>query len=419
MLSILALVIGGAVTAVTLFSLTRAKTWWVRIWDFPRLQLALLAIGALVLWMLGAQWLAWPQVAFSLALLAVLIYQGALVWRYTPLAPREVQDSTSTDRTQQLSLVVSNVLQTNRNSDLLLAAVREADPDVVLCAEVDEWWQARLDALCTSHPHVIRCPLPNTYGMLLYSRLELRDKAVDFLVKPDTPSMQAKVILRNGRRVWLNCVHPPPPVPGESAESTERDSELLRVGRRVSEATGPVIVCGDLNDVAWSHTTRLFQKISGLLEPRKGRGFYSTFHARYPGFRAPLDHVFHSDHFRLIRMRRLAYIGSDHFPMHIVLSYEPQAAVEQEGPHADAGDHREASETIGTERPSRQHLVDRSTQLERRRSEKVVLTRLRGVNQIGSFGMRKIILAAIAGFLWKRLRARFSNRRSTAKYPAR
>lgn len=137
MLSILALVIGGAVTAVTLFSLTGAKTWWVRIWDFPRLQLALLAIGALVLWMLGAQWLAWPQVAFSLALLAVLIYQGALVWRYTPLAPREVQDSTSTDRTQQLSLVVSNVLQTNRNSDLLLAAVREADPDVVLCAEVD------------------------------------------------------------------------------------------------------------------------------------------------------------------------------------------------------------------------------------------------------------------------------------------
>lgn len=118
------------------------------------------------------------------------------------------------------------------------------------------------------------------------------------------------------------------------------------MGRRVSEATGPVVVCGDLNDVAWSRSTRLFQKISGLLEPRKGRGFFSTFHARYPGFRVPIDHVFHSDHFRLVKMRRLGYVGSDHFPVHIVLSYEPEAVHEQEGLHADAADHHEADQTI-------------------------------------------------------------------------
>lgn len=346
MLNILAFALGGVAIVPTLLALSRSKAWWIRIWDFPRLQLCVLAFAALVLWMFGTHWLAWPFNAFTLALAAVLLYQGVLVWRYTPLAPLEVQRSTSTDISSQLSLVVSNVLQTNRQIDLLLSVLRAADPDVVLFCEIDDWWDSRLDALAVSHPYVVRHPLSNTYGLLLRSRLDLQDAVVDFLVQPDKPSIQAKVILRNGVRVWLNCVHPPPPVPGESAESTERDSALLMVGRRVSGATGPVVVCGDLNDVAWSHSTRLFQKISGLLEPRKGRGFVSTFHARYPGFRVPIDHVFHSDHFRLVRMQRLGYVGSDHFPVHIVLSYEPQAVAEQEAPHADAEDLNEAAETL-------------------------------------------------------------------------
>jgi endonuclease/exonuclease/phosphatase (EEP) superfamily protein YafD len=351
-LGILSIVVGTPVIVATLLSLTRWKAWWVRIWDFPRLQLFIMAVGALVAWSIGADALAWPQNLFTLALVAVAVLQGALVWRYTPLAPLEVQQSRSTDPSIQLSLVVANILQTNRQSDRVLSQIREADPDVVLFCEVDAWWDARLDALATSHPYVVRHPLSNTYGLLLRSRLELVDAAVDFLVKPDNPSIQAKVVLRNGVRVWLHCVHPPPPVPGESDESGERDSALLKVGRRVSEATGPIVVCGDLNDVAWSRSTRLFQKISRLVEPRKGRGFVSTFHARYPGFRVPIDHVFHSSHFCLVRMRRLGYVGSDHFPVHIVLSYEPQATEEQEAPHPSATDRVDAKETLERSTPS-------------------------------------------------------------------
>ena len=157
--------------------------------------------------------------------------------------------------------------------------------------------------------------------------------------------MQASVRLRDGQRVWVNCIHPRPPAPGESDESLQRDAELLVVGRRVRGADCPVVVLGDLNDVAWSRTTRLFQKVSGLLDPRKGRGFFGTFHARFPGLRWPLDHVFHSEDFRLVAIRKLPYVGSDHFPVYASLSLEPQAAAEQEPPHADGGDLKEADET--------------------------------------------------------------------------
>ena len=93
-------------------------------------------------------------------------------------------------------------------------------------------------------------------------------------------------------------------------------------------------------------TNNLFQDISGLLDPRIGRGFYHTFHAKYPFIRFPLDHFFHSNHFRLVDLRRLAYFGSDHFPVYIELSYEPDAENEQEELHADESQKKEAEEKV-------------------------------------------------------------------------
>ena len=351
MLDVVALVLGGVAVIATGLSLLRARAWWIRIWDFPRVQVALLGIVALVLGAVDGS-LDWPATGLAGLLAVAVVFQVALVWRYTRLAPREVQRNQHDERERQVSLVVSNVLQTNRQADRLLAVVHDCDPDLVLCVETDEWWEKRLDALAATHRHVVRCPLPNTYGMLLYSRLPLEEAEVNFLVEPDIPSIQARLRLRDGTLVWLNCVHPRPPVPGESDESLERDAELLLVGKRVRDATVPVIVCGDLNDVAWSRTTRLFQKVSRLVDPRKGRGFYSTFHARWPGFRYPLDHVFHSDDFRLVAMGRLGYVGSDHFPVYVHLSHEPEATTEQNAPEESAEDLQEAHETIAEEKAS-------------------------------------------------------------------
>src|SRR5688572_29618213 len=205
MLSIAVLVLGGLVIAVTLLSLLRAKAWWIRIWDFPRFQLALagvasLAAAAFVPLPLDsrARWL------FTALLALATAFQTALIWRYTPLAPKEVQRNRSDDKRGHLSLVISNVLQKNRDAERLLRVLRSVDPDIVLCVETDDWWRERLDSLEATHPHSVKCPLPNTYGMLLYSRLPLHDTAIDFLIQPDIPSIQAHVELPNGAVVWLN-----------------------------------------------------------------------------------------------------------------------------------------------------------------------------------------------------------------------
>lgn len=324
----------------------RAKVWWIRIFDFPRLQISVLGLAGIAIALAWGEPSSWSAVLPSLAGVSV-VYQAVRIWRYTPLAPREVQRSRSpANGENRISLVLSNVLQENRDATSLLRVIGDADPTLVLCVETDDWWAQQLDQLAERYPHAIRCPLPNTYGMLFYSKLPIEDASIDFLIEEDIPSMQAMVRLPSGRRIWVNCLHPRPPAPGESDSSAERDAELVVVAKRVQHAATPVIVCGDLNDVAWSRTTRLFQKLSRLVDPRKGRGFYGTFHAKYPFLRYPLDHVFHSNDFRLIAMRLLPYVGSDHFPVYVQLSLEPDAARKQEAPEREAKDEAEGRETV-------------------------------------------------------------------------
>jgi endonuclease/exonuclease/phosphatase (EEP) superfamily protein YafD len=153
-------------------------------------------------------------------------------------------------------------------------------------------------------------PQSNTYGMLLYSRYPLVDPRIEFRVQPDVPSIHTGVQLPSGDVVRLHCLHPRPPAPGENTRSTERDAELLLVAKQLEHEDRPSIVVGDMNDVAWSHTNSLFQKISGLLDPRIGRGFFSTFNANWPFIRFPLDHAFVSHHFRLRAFEVLAHMGS-------------------------------------------------------------------------------------------------------------
>ncbi len=91
--------------------------------------------------------------------------------------------------------------------------------------------------------------------------------------------------------------------------------------RSQGPGTPPAIVAGDLNDVAWSRTNELFQEVSGLLDPRVGRGLYSTYNAHRPLLRWPLDHVFFEPSFEVEALRRMGHIGSDHFPVFISLCH--------------------------------------------------------------------------------------------------
>lgn len=311
-----------------------------------------LASGAALLIFLQWIFLNFAEPVTWIVFAATLLCMAWQLWwilPYTKLWRVEVRACDEVDASRLISILTANVLTPNRDADKLIALVKKHKPDVLVTLESDQWWESQLRELEVDMPETIKCPLDNLYGMHVYSRLPLHQKEITFLVEDEIPSMHAVVELSTGDRVRVHFLHPAPPSPTENPESTERDAELIIVARSVGDSHHPTIVTGDLNDVAWSRTTRLFRKLSGLLDPRVGRGMFNTFHADYALFRWPLDHLFHSDHFTLHSIERLPSIGSDHFPLLTRLAFTPVKGKSQEGLTAEQDDKAFAASIEGSQ----------------------------------------------------------------------
>ncbi|MDX1748850.1 MAG: endonuclease/exonuclease/phosphatase family protein [Methylophaga sp.] len=350
-----------ALVCSTAIPLIHTDQWWIRIFDFPRVQISVLMGLALAAYVGLSFWRRMRIWEYALAAMVVLslIWQLIAIAPYTALYPNEMSESRQENDSNRISLLVYNVRYDNREVKALLKLIRDTDPDIILLIEPTKWWLQQLDSLENDYPFTLFQPQDNHSGMLLYSRQELVNPEIRFLIESEIPSIRTQVRLPSGKLVTLYGMHPRPPgldlseeeeaeADGdERADSDMRDAELMLVAKEVKElGEVPVIVAGDFNDVAWSHTTHLFQRTGGLLDPRVGRGLMNTFDTRSRLLRYPLDHAFASEHFLLVELRRLPDIGSDHFPLFVVLDYDPDASIENEEPQSDADDEQEAEEAI-------------------------------------------------------------------------
>lgn len=333
-------------------SLSNASHWFVRGWDFTRLQIVFVAIGCGAgVWAINRFWplhdAAWIIPASLTIAVFLVIYHLYWILPYTPLAKQQAARANEPITADCLvRLVESNVQMENEQFDLWQRVVSEADPDILIVLEINQKWWNSCREYFESFEHRVTVVQENYYGMLLLSKLPIEQHRICHLVERDIPSIDAVIRLRSGHQVRVVAIHPRPPEPVRDTDSTARDAELVLWGREIEDSELPVIVGGDLNDVAWSNTTKLFLRISELLDPRRGRGFYNTFHARHRMMRFPLDHVFYSNEFHLHKLRRLPYAGSDHFPMMIEVVYQPRAADENEVLRADHEDYAEAEELV-------------------------------------------------------------------------
>ncbi|MFU8828391.1 MAG: endonuclease/exonuclease/phosphatase family protein [Phycisphaerales bacterium] len=350
MLAWIALCAAVALSVFTVLPWVRSGWWVVRVCDFPRAQLAALGVlgvlGAGVLLVMGLRnvpvWAA--LIVFGICTLVQSIY----VVPFLSIWPVRVASANSMDSEQRLRVLVSNLYNENEQREELARWLERDDIDLLVLAEVDEEWMRVLGGVRERYEYRLEAVHPDGLGMALWSKLELSDATVEYLVSEDRPSLHARVRLRDGREIAVHAVHPAPPGlkedDGERKDSRERDAELVLLAKRIAdEPRIDRVVVGDLNDAAWSHTTRLFLRISGMLDPRVGRGMYSTYPATTPFFRYPIDHVFVSDGFRVHELRNERAPGSDHLAMFADISLFQSAGV---SPEPQASDREDGAEMI-------------------------------------------------------------------------
>jgi endonuclease/exonuclease/phosphatase (EEP) superfamily protein YafD len=305
------LVLAGIVILASFLPFIPTHAGLVRICDFPRPQILIMGVIALAGVVAVLDWQSWLAWTVGVLLVIAIAVQALRILPYMPFIPE--QTTAPGEKTAAVSLLVSNVQISNRDASKLIEAMNEYDPDIVLLVEVDDWWEEQLRPIAERYPHVTSLPQDDGYGLVFMTRLPIESCEVLRRVRSQIPSVKAKLRLDSGNTFWFYGVHPEPPGPIQDAE--DRDAELLIVAKEMRDDGHASIVAGDLNDVAWSRTTRSFQRIAEALDPRRGRGLYASFHADYWFARWPLDHLFHTSDFATDELKVLPHIGSDHFPV--------------------------------------------------------------------------------------------------------
>ncbi|MBS9405549.1 endonuclease/exonuclease/phosphatase family protein [Halomonas sp. TRM85114] len=348
---------------VSVLPMIPSGQWWVRLWDFPRLQLTWALVVPLVLLAVHA-WRKRPRTEHAVWL-AVLLATGG--WQLSHILPFTSLWSTEVPSAEvqpdegrsTLKVMSANVDYTNDRYAELLATVRREDPDVLLLIEVNRAWAEGVASLDQHYAHRVGEVRGEGLGILLWSRIPLLEQEVKHLISDRRPSIFVTLDVPGVGPVRYIGTHPVPPglrdrishndETSERRDSRVRDAELMLVARHVeNDSDNRWIVTGDFNDVAWSDTTRLFADLTDLKDPRRGRRLLSTYHAERPLWRYPIDHLFVSDGFHLIDLDRVRVPGSDHFAVTATLA----VAMKDHGkPEASEKEEEKAQEMVeeGTE----------------------------------------------------------------------
>jgi endonuclease/exonuclease/phosphatase (EEP) superfamily protein YafD len=206
-----------------------------------------------------------------------------------------------------LCVLSMNVEWSNREGDEVLSLIRSLDPDVVALQEVDYWWRRKLEALRDLYPYQTYDRGSTRPGVAVLARTAPSDETWFPL------HGRGAVILRFGEgedSFRIATAHAFPPKTPRLYRL--RNGQLDELAAGIDGGTTPLLLAGDLNTTPWSPVLREFEGRTRLRSARIGRGALPTWPSWNLLLGVPIDHVYHSEEFRVEELERIAVPGSDH-----------------------------------------------------------------------------------------------------------
>lgn len=160
--NIVAMAIGSIGLLMTLLPLSKADHWWIRIFDYPRLQITFFLMLGIIFFVFFYSGQKWKKTAWLSVLALALIHQVTWIFPYTIFAEEQVK-AVEKEGYPSIKLLMANVLMENRNSQQLHEIIRREQPDIILLLEPDTWWQHQFTTLHGDYPYHILQPQPKQY----------------------------------------------------------------------------------------------------------------------------------------------------------------------------------------------------------------------------------------------------------------
>jgi vancomycin resistance protein VanJ len=291
------------------------RLWWLAMVNTVALYLflPLVILIPLALWQR-----AWPLLlGLSLPLLAFVYFFGALF----------IAAPTAADASQgrQITAMTLNMLWSNEDDAAILAAIRQARPDLIGLQEVKPATQDRLTRLLAAeYPYVAQHPARQFHDVLLLSRFPIEAVTASF-EQPIGQALRATVLV-NGRSLAVFVAHLPPsnflryPLAQFATYTASRYDERLREAQSLAQELrrvgGPALLLCDCNLTSTSEAYAALQTAAIDSFPGAGWGFGHTVRmARIPLLLLRIDYVWHTAELTAQRAYVGPAVGSDHRPL--------------------------------------------------------------------------------------------------------
>ncbi len=252
---------------------------------------------------------------YSLLLVVALAINASYV---LPLYDTPLYDgSEAATGDTRLKFLYANVLSTNHDHEHLLDLISSERPDVILLQEVSTHWLAALQTLEADYPFSYSAAREDNFGIAMWSRVPLAAAT-----HVDSPPLGYPTIIATTRigGTDLTIISTHPMIPLGRDNFGARNVQLQSVTELVAQASGEVLLSGDLNASVWDRHYRHFEKITGLRNARRGKGILPTWPTFMPPAMIPIDHVLVSSHIGITDIKTGPRIGSDHLPLIVTVA---------------------------------------------------------------------------------------------------
>jgi endonuclease/exonuclease/phosphatase (EEP) superfamily protein YafD len=208
----------------------------------------------------------------------------------------------------------------NRDPEGSARWILAQNADFVLMEESDDLTPALTAALQARYPYKITCATPSPCpNMILSRRPLLQGEGYWRPVNPlpfawgRYPGLLGPIDIVVAHTIW--------PLP--AADQAAHFAGLLAITRTLSH--GSLIVGGDFNSTPWSFALRRLDRSLGLLRrtralPSWPAGRFTRLGTAAPFPVLPIDQIYAGPDWRTVRVERGPVLGSDHYPIVVVLA---------------------------------------------------------------------------------------------------